>query len=217
MGNLEKYMGNLEAARLLGKQALGVARERRQINAFFKKQGFISLGKGAWLGFRNKDVVSGCLVDGPPLDAYIETFLLPAFDRHEFITWALGNRVVNCSPDMDTQEACRLALNVYRTEMSNLRSSTDLVTYVDSHQKEGWYPIWVRYICYLRRLELGTANQYLTESMLNLFPRVKIEQFEEIDRFVSMHDADGVLRVLERWSAFSEKIFGPLGKTFSVY
>ena len=210
-------MGNLEAALLLAKDALGAAKKRRQINAFFKKQGFMSLGKGAWLGFRNRDVVSGCLITGSPLDTYIATFILPASDRHEFITWALGNRVVNCSPDTDTQEECKQALNVYRTEMSNVRSSTDLVTYMDTRQIEGWYPIWVRYICYLRRLELDMASQYLTESMRNPFPRVKIEQFEEIDRFVTMRDADGVLRVLERWSAFSEKIFGPLGRSFSVY
>jgi hypothetical protein len=103
-------MGQLEAARLLAKEALGAAKKRRQINAFFKKQGFISLGKGAWLGSRNRDVVSGFLIDGSPLDTYIETFILPAFDKHEFITWALGNRVVHCSPDTDTQEECNLGL-----------------------------------------------------------------------------------------------------------
>ena len=210
-------MGNLEAARLLAKQALGAAKKRRQINAFFKKQGYISLGKGAWLGFRNRDVVSGCLVNGPPLDTYIETFILPAFDRHEFISLALGNRVVHCSPDTDTQEECKLALNVYRTEMSNVRSSTDLVSYLDTHQIEGHYPIWVRYICYLKLLELDTAIQYLSESRRNLLHRVQMEQFDEIDKFVTIRDAEGILRVLERWSGFSEKIFGPLGRSFSVY
>jgi|GEM_PF-5352832 len=210
-------MGNLEAARLLANDALGAAKKRRQINAFFKKQGFMSLGKGAWLGLRNRDVVSGCLITGSLLDTYIATFIVPAFDRHEFITWALGKRVVNCSPDTNTQEECKQAVNVYRTEMSNVRSSTHLVTYVDTRKIEGYYPIWVRYICYLRRLELDTANHYLTESTRSLFPRVKIEQFEEIDRLVTMRDADGVIRVLERWSAFSEKIFGPPGRSFSVY
>jgi hypothetical protein len=97
-------MDNLEAGRLLANDALKAAKKRRQINAFFKKQGFISLGKGAWLGFRNKDVVSGCLFNGSPLNTYIETFLLPAFDRQEFLNLALGNRVVHCSPDTDTQE-----------------------------------------------------------------------------------------------------------------
>jgi hypothetical protein len=210
-------MGNLEAARLLANDALGAAKKRRQINAFFKKQRFMSLGKGAWLGFRNGDVVSGCLITGSLLDTYIATFIVPAFDRHEFITWALGSRVVNCSPDTDTHEECRQAVGVYRTAVSSVRSSTDLVTYVDTLQIEGYYPIWVRYICYLRSLEIDMANQYLTESMRNLFPRVKIEQFEEIDRFVTMRDAEGILRVLERWSAFSEKLFGPPGRSFSVY
>ncbi len=210
-------MGNLEAARLLGKEALQAAKKRRQINAFFKKQGFISLGKGAWLGFRNRDVVSGCLITGSALDTYIATFILPAFDRHEFITWGLGNRVVHCSPDTDTQEECKLALNVYRTEMSNVRSSTDLVSYLDTRQIEGHYPIWVRYICYLKLLELDTAIQYLSESRSNTLHRVQLEQFEEIDRFVNTRDTEGILRVLENWSAFSEKIFGPLGRSFSVY
>lgn len=210
-------MGNLEAARLLAKEALGASKKRSQVNVFFKKQGFMSLGKGAWLGFRNRDIVSGCLITGSPLDTYIATFILPTFDKHEFITWALGNRVVHCSSDTNTQEECKLALDVYRTDMSNVSSSTDLVTYLDTRQIEGHYPIWVRYICYLKLLELDMAIQYLSESRRNRLHRVQIEQCEEIDKFVATRDADGVLRVLERWSTVSEKIFGPLGRTFSVY
>ena len=121
-------MGNLEAARLLAKEALKAAKKRRQINAFFKKQGFMSLGKGAWLGFRNRDVVSGCLFNGSPLDTYIETFILSSFDRQEFLNLSLGNRIVHCSPDTDTQEECKQAINVYRTEMSNVRATCNWIS-----------------------------------------------------------------------------------------
>jgi hypothetical protein len=174
------------------------------------------LGKGRWLGFRNRDVVSGFLMEGSPLDTYISTFILPAFDRHEFVSWSLGDRVVHCSLNRDTQEECRQAVDCYVADVSKVRSSTDLATYLNARQIQGHYPIWVRYICHLRLLDCDSAIQYLTDGRRDHLHAVLMERFEEIDRFVSMRDKDGVVRVLESWSAFSERIFGPLGQTFSA-
>jgi hypothetical protein len=206
-----------KALRILARDSLGASRKRRQISAFLKKQGFISLGKGTWLGFRNRDVVSGIIIDGPPLDTYIETFILPAFDRREFVSWSLGDRVVHCSLDKDTQEECEQAFNSYIADMSAVRSATDLLRYLDIRQVTGHYPIWCRYICYLRLLELDTAIQYLDDSRRNQLHDSLMEQFEEISRFATVGDTDGVVRVLESWRAFSEKIFGPLDQTFSAF
>ncbi len=201
----------------LARKALGASKKRRQISAFLKKQGFISLGKGGWLGFRNRDIVSGFVVVGSPLDTYISTFILPAFDRHEFITWALGDRVVHCSLTRDTQEECEQAVDSYVADMSNVRSATDLIVYLDARQIKGHYPIWVRYLCYLRLSDFDSAIRYLDDSRRNQLHLATMETFEEMYRLVTMGDTDGVVRVFDSWSAFSEKIFGPLDQTFSAF
>ena len=206
-----------ENLRLLARDALGASKKRRQISAFLKKRGFISLGKGGWLGFRNRDVVSGLLIEGSPLDTYISTFILPAFDKREFITWALGDRVVHCSLNKDTQEECEQAVESYVADISKVRSSTDLIAYLDARQIKGHYPIWVRYICHLSLLDFDSAIQYLNDSRRDQLHHSLMETLEEVERFVTMRDTDGVVRVLESWRAISERIFGPLDQMFSAY
>jgi hypothetical protein len=44
-----------------------------------------------------------------------------------------------------------------------------------------------------------------------------MERLEEINRFATVRDRDGIDRVLENWRASSEKIFGPLDQTFSAF
>ncbi|WP_109488596.1 hypothetical protein [Occallatibacter savannae] len=201
---------------LLARGALEASKKRRQISVFLKKQGFISLGKGGWLGFRNRDIVSGFVIEGSPLDTYISTFVLPAFDRHTFVSWCLGDRLVHCSFDRDSQEECEQAVNSYAADISKIKSATELAAHLDAGQIGGHYPIWVRFICYLRRADIDSAIQYLTDGRRNEFPPSIIERAEEVSGFVTMRDTDGVARVLESWSAFSEKIFGPLEQTFSA-
>jgi len=206
-----------KALRLLARNSLGASKKRRQISAFLKKKGFISLRKGVWLGFRNRDIVSGIVINGPPFDTYIETFILPAFDRLESVRLSLGDRIVHCSLDRDTQEECEQAFNSYVADISAVRSANDLIEYVDTHQVTGDYPIWVRYICYLRQLDFDTAIQYLDDRRRNQLHDSLMGQLEEISRFATVRDTDGVARVLESWRASSEKIFGPLDQMFSAF
>jgi hypothetical protein len=207
----------MKGLRLLARDSLGAAKKRRQISTFLKEWGFVYLGKGGWLGFRNRDVVSGLIIEGSPLDTYITTFLLPAFDRLEFVSWSLGERVVNCSLDRDTQEECEQALESYAAGTFKVRSATDLIRYLDACETAGHYPIWVRYICYLWLSDLNTANQYLNDSRRNQLHRALLERFEEVNQFVVVRDTDGVVGVLKKWSAFSQKIFGAFDQTFSAF
>jgi hypothetical protein len=203
--------------RLLAHDAVGAAKKRRQISSCLKKYGLISLGKGAWLAFRNKDIVSGFIIEGSPLDTYISTFILPAFDRHKFVSWSLGSRVVHCSLDTNTQAECGQAVDSYMTNLFDIRSATDLVNYLDEHQVTGHYPIWVRYICYLEQLDFGLAISYLDDGKLAQLHPVQIEKFHEIREYVSSHDSDRVLSVIDSWRMHSEQIFGPTDQTFSAF
>src|SRR4051795_6041158 len=116
-------MGNLgKGLRTLARDAVSASKKRRQISSYLKKCGLMSLGKGGWLAHRNKDVVSGFVIEGSPLDTYISTFILPAFDKHEFINWSLGDRVVHCSTHADTHTECKQAIDDYVTGVGNIKS-----------------------------------------------------------------------------------------------
>jgi hypothetical protein len=210
MANLGK---NLQ---VLAHDAVNVAKKRKQIAKCLKANGFAFLGRGRWLGHRSRDIVSGFVTGGPVLDTYISTFVLPAFDKHEFVTWALGERIVHCSNDVSAEIECDQAVGCYRKNMSNIASSTDLIKYIDNHNISGHYPIWVNYISYLRIFDFESAVKYLDEDRRSRLHEVQLKQFDEIKQFASMHDRDGVGRVFERWSAISEKIFGPLDHPFDA-
>jgi hypothetical protein len=206
-----------ENLRVVVRDAAGAAKKRRQISAFLKKHGFTSLGKGGWLGFRNDDIISGFVMEGSSTDTYISTFILPSYDKHSFITWGLGCRVVHCSLDASTQKECEKAIGEYTTDIFQVRSSAGLVEYLDSHKVTGHYPIWVKYISYLRVSDLTSAENYLDEARRSHLHFVQLEKFEEIKGFVASQDKAGVVEILREWSASSERIFGPFRQTFCAF
>lgn len=191
--------------------------KRRQISYFFKKKKFISLKKGAWLGFRNNDIVSGFIVEGSPMNTYISTFILPAYDKHVHITWGLGDRIVHCSLDVNTNEQCEKAIDYYLTHIFEVRSSSSLLHYLDSYDIQGHYPIWVRYISYLKDGSFICAENYLDKKKRDQLHFTQIEKFEEIKGFVTARDEAGVSQILQGWSVCSERIFGPFSETFRIF
>jgi hypothetical protein len=202
--------------RRLGEDALGSAKKRRQISRCMKANGFLSLGKGAWLGFRSEDVVSGFLIEGSPLDTYISAFVLPAFDRLKFVSWSLGQRVVHCSIEGDTEVECDEAFAFYKKYLGSVRTSRDLLKYIDDRGVKGHYPIWVRYLCYLKELRLDEALKWLDDQKLARMHSVEIEKYGEINGYVVTGDTHGVCEILKGWMATSERIFGPFDQEFSA-
>lgn len=210
MQNLKKGL------EILAHDAIGGVKKRRQISNFLKKRNFLSLGKGGWLGFRNDDVISGLLIEGSPLDTYISSFILPSFDRHNFINWSLGDRIVNCQSNNETRDECELAVDFYTSNVLKIRSSIELIEYLDLRQAYDHYSIWVRYICYLRDGRLNLAATYLNDDLISHMHPVQLKKFEEIRSYVAANDRAGVSQVLESWRAFSDAIFGPTYEIFSA-
>ena len=210
-------MSTINGLRILAHVALGSAKKRRQISGIFKKSGLIALGKGAWLGHRSKDVVSGFVIEGSALDTYISGFILPAFDRHKFVNLSLGDRIVNCEIDGNTQSECKTSIDYYIENLSHIQSSNDLIEDICGRNVKGHYPIWVRYISYLRRFDFEAAINYMDDDKRAQLHPSLLNQLDEISPFVSAHDKDSVFRVFEEWSAFSGRIFGPLDHTFDAF
>ncbi|BCI69400.1 hypothetical protein SPKIRA_02300 [Sphingomonas paucimobilis] len=155
--------GSLKQIKLNSAEILGAAKKRRQVGSILRKRGFISLGKGGWLGFRGDDVVSGLLVEGSPSDIYISSFVLPVFDELTFITWALGRRIVHCSASDNAASECNRAVSEYRAEIATIASPAELIGYLKNQNIGGFYPIWVRYLCYLREGRFEEAFHYLED------------------------------------------------------
>lgn len=206
-----------ENLRTLAHDAVGSAKKRRHISKCFKKHGLIALGKGAWLGFRNDDIVSGLLIEGSPLDTYISTFMLPAFDRQKFVSWSLGGRVVHCSLDEEGFGECEAAIASYVRSFGSVRSAIELADYLDANEIKGGYPIWSRYICYLRIYDFESAISYLGDEKITQLHPVQLEKYDEIKGFVAARDESGIRQVFDDWSEASQKIFGPLDQTFSAF
>jgi hypothetical protein len=200
--------GTFQKLRSFSAELMHAAKRRRQIAKLLKQKGLLPLGKGAWLGFRGKDVVSGILIEGGASDIYITSFLLPIFDERKFVTWSLGRRLINCSVTRSAEEECDDALNRYRNELLPVRSSDDLIRYLDDSGIDGFYPWWARYLCFLRNADLNQAEQCLDQDKIDELSSSALKNFEEISPSVADGDVEEVSRLLSKWEATSRLIFG---------
>jgi hypothetical protein len=199
---------SLEKIGALAANLAQAARKRKAIAATLKRRGFLALGKGAWLGRRGRDVVSGLLIEGSPSDTYISSFVLPIFDELKFVSWSLGRRIVHCSRDEVADIECSEAVRAYTIELYSIKSARDIIAYLDLSSIDGFYPLWVRYICYLRTENLDNARAYLSADRRSELHPSLLKQLTEIESYVTRGDVAGVAQVLDRWEATSRLIFG---------
>lgn len=200
--------GASKQLRILSLELLSAARKRREISGFLRKRGFVSLGKGAWLGFCGNDVVSGLLIEGSPSDTYISSFVLPIFDELNFVSWSLGRRIVHCSANESTKNECKIAISEYCSYIAPIKSPVKLIEYMDRQAITGFYPTWVRYLCYVRDGYLELADAYMDDDRkVELHPSA-LKKLGEIAPAVEKKDMPGVAQVLGRWERISRKIFG---------
>lgn len=204
----ESMTRSLEQLRLVSAELINAASKRKRIAVVLKRRGFLPLGKGAWLGFRGTDVVSGLLIEGSPSDTYISSFFLPTFDELRFVSWSLGRRIVHCSPDSSADIECEGAIGAYCSDLLAVRSATEIIEYLDISQRDGFYSLWARYLCYLKNGSLKKAHIYLDDERQSELHSSVLRRLAEIGPSVANGDAAGVAQVLERWEAVSRLIFG---------
>jgi hypothetical protein len=112
--------------------------------------GFRKLGS-FYIGTCNQEVISGYALDAPPGGIYIWRFILPAYDRIEFLHMSLGKRIAEFSRDgaSDSKDLDILLKNDWQ-DFSNASDSRSLVDYLDREQVGGDYSQWTRYLAYVR-------------------------------------------------------------------
>jgi|SRR3569623_34541 len=192
-------------------------RKSRQISRYFRSIGLIHVNKMTWLAYRSLDIASGFTIEGSLSDIYISTFILPTFDKLDFISWGLGSRLINCLPENDTEDECLKAVEQYKRTLLSVRNADSLISYLDYNRVRGFYAIWARYISYLRILDLEKATEYLTSERRKLLHLSVLQKLEKIEKYARRGDEAAVLRILNEWRRASEKIFGPYVSEFSAF
>lgn len=193
------------------------AKKRKDMAKYFKTAGMLNLGKGVWLAHRSRDVVSGLVIDGPWSKVIINSFILPPYDRLEFVNLSLGEKITECDLNADSRENSEYSIDRFKKNYADIKSSRDFINYIDDNSISGFYPIWVRYITYCRELEFDAAMAYLDAGKRAQLHRSVLGRFDELGAAVASRQEQAVKKIFEAWSAVSERTFGPLDKTFNAF
>jgi len=167
-----------------------------------KKAGFS--GTGSFLvAVHSQDVVSGLALDVAPSSTYISTFVLPTFDALSFMHMSLGRRVAICSSDTSCLDK---AIEEYKSSLSSVKSSRDLMEYIASQGIVGEYAVWTNYICLIRLKYFAKAREF----RVNLFDAVRSPSIRErMNMLIGVQDSEGdesAYQLLAEWSLLTKKL-----------
>lgn len=164
-----------------------------------------------YIGTCNRDVVAGYALDAPPGGVDVLRFVLPSFDKIEFLHLALA-RSVGSSPihaQRSPAEFAELVASDWR-EFSGMRDCQSLLAYLDEQQLTGHYAQWTRFLSFAKIGDFSSAE------MLEAQLRSSVSQLSQaVSRNLSMVlDAKqragwmGVQSLLADWSENSLARFG---------
>jgi hypothetical protein len=156
------------------------------------------------IGTCNQDVISGYALDAPPGGVYVARFILPAYDRIDFLHMSLGGRIGHFSHEDIASGSADLAL-LLKTDwqdFSNVHDCRSLMAYLDRERIVGEYCQWARYLTHARigdfeaaaRVELEWKSsgplrlQLITENVAAVFEAKRHSGW------------DGVQALLNNWS-----------------
>lgn len=170
--------------------------EKQKIKRVAKRIGLDVRGNFLF-GCQTEDVISGLAIDSAPASTYIWTFVLPCFDRLEFLHMTLGDRVVDLSRFDGPVE---LALQKALATLPRLSTASDLLTYLESRNYKNDYALWVKFLCYVRTGQFEDA-----EKLSRLFAEAASDstrtKFAELEGARLESGWEGAQAVLSEWSA----------------
>jgi hypothetical protein len=122
--------------------------------------GFRKLGS-FYIGTCNQEVISGYALDAPPGGVYISRFILPAYDRIDFLHMGLGKRIAQFLRHGAASDSTDLDL-LLKNDWQDFSSAYDcrsLMAYLDREKVVGDYCQWTRYLTYARVGDLESAGR----------------------------------------------------------
>jgi len=178
--------------------------KRAILKIFSSIRAFRSFGP-FYIGICNEEVVSGYVLDAPPDGVSIWRFILPAYDRIEFLHMGLGKRIAEFFDADRAPVSSELELmlkNDWET-FSKAQDARSLVHYLDSEKVDGDYCEWAKFLTCVRLGELEIASTYETQWRHSPhFPRVQLIEHN----LKLVHEAkertgwNGVQELLSDWS-----------------
>lgn len=135
------------------------AQEKAAIKRAARECGF-SVSGDYLFARKTNDIVSGLVIDAPPSQIHISTFILPVFDNIDFIHMGLGGRVAHCGSDGDCFDK---AYGAYVSTIGCILSASDLFEYIEKNKMQGGYSKWARLICKVRSGDIQYASRMIAE------------------------------------------------------
>jgi hypothetical protein len=158
-----------------------------------------------YIGTCNQEVVSGYALDAPPGGIYISRFILPAYDRIDFLHMSLGKRIAQfprskAAPDLND---LGLLLKKDWQEFSHARDCQSLIAYLDREQIVGQYCQWIRYLTCARIGDLESASHLELQwrpSSESQGPQIVAQNMKELLEAKARSGWNGVHELLGKWS-----------------
>lgn len=177
--------------------------ERSVANVLSSLPGFRKLG-GFYFGTCNAEVISGYALDAPPRGLYIWRFILPAYDRIDFLHMALGKRIAQfprTEADLSSTDI-RLLLKTDWENFSNARDCQSLLAYLDREQLRGDYSQWAIYLTYIRSGDLEAADRMECQWRSSGFPKLQVvtQNMKAVLEVKGRSGWNGVEELLSEWS-----------------
>lgn len=169
--------------------------------------GFRQLGS-FYIGMCNQEVISGYALDAPPGGVYISRFILPTYDRIDFLHMSLGGRIAQLSRNRAASDSNNLDLLLKNDwqEFSNVRDCRSLMAYLDREQIVGDYCQWTRYLTYVRVDDIESAHRLeLHWQSSPEHPRLQLvtQNMKVVLDVKERSGWTGVQELLTRWSEYT--------------
>jgi hypothetical protein len=173
-----------------------------------KRPGFRKAG-AFYIGTCTPEVISGYALDAPPGSLCVWRFVLPAYDRIQFLHLSLARRVAEYFADQEVTAPPGASLeSVLRddwAEASRIRDAASLSTYLQQEQYAGAYPRWALYLTHVWNGDIQAAEQLESEG----FPTLQLITENAAALIQAKRDLGwpGARELLTRWSAETSSKF----------
>lgn len=166
--------------------------------------GFRTVGP-YYIGTCNREVIAGYALDAPPGGVYISRFILPAYDRIEFLHMGLGKRIAQFSRNEAASDSADLDLLLKNDwqDFSNACDCRSLIAYLDREQVVGDYCQWTRYLTYASVGDLESAGRLELQWKYSPgAPRLQLiaQNMKEVLEVKNQSGWIGVQELLAKWS-----------------
>jgi hypothetical protein len=155
------------------------------------------------------DVLSGYALDVPPSSFYLSSFVLPAYDKHDFLHLSLGERIISASREGATEDDVIAAIENDWRKFSKIRDPSSLLGWMEIEHHREPYERWATLLTLCRLGRLNDAAELineLTEDWLPFSNAVE-HRYVQIKRLVETQDGRGIGLLLDEWSSLTQSTY----------